>query len=235
MESKWWEYYAVRYFVGTVVGAMAVATLVTKAPYKQAFEASEALKNSGFLSFSLIAALGLAFCYIASSPVLVIHATRAHLQLTAPSRHHRTFVIAFGGFLALLVIGLTQLLKAHICLSLGLGLVLATQYALISSALLSKFSLIDSFYRRIASVRAVGGTNSTGEIAEFVTSYRHLREHGNAFMIIVLEILLAVVLHSINTGTQAAVLLAIWILPATISWLIGTVLEIRLTTNRTMP
>lgn len=27
MENKWWEYYTVRYFVGTVVGALLVAAL----------------------------------------------------------------------------------------------------------------------------------------------------------------------------------------------------------------
>lgn len=76
-DSHWWEFYGVRYAQGTVVGAMIVFFL---------FSQNEALKKLLFLPADpkdfgmphliLLAVYGLAYCYIASAPILIMHAGR---------------------------------------------------------------------------------------------------------------------------------------------------------------
>jgi hypothetical protein len=63
---------------------------------------------------------------------------------------------------------------------------------------------------------------------QYVESYRHLREHANAFSIILMEIVLAFVLASLP-GRMWAVLVLVWIAPASFCWLLGTELEAKLT------
>jgi hypothetical protein len=72
---------------------------------------------------------------------------------------------------------------------------------------------------------------------ELVKSYRHLREHGNSFFIVFLEIALAVVLFQTQKIVPAKptwylevawlAALAVWIAPAVFVWLISTIFERR--------
>jgi hypothetical protein len=62
-------------------------------------------------------------------------------------------------------------------------------------------------------------------ISEYVESYRHLREHGNAFGIILSELFLARLLTWFNFSLWV---LVIWSIVGFISWIAGTYLEIRL-------
>jgi hypothetical protein len=92
-------------------------------------------------------------------------------------------------------------------------------------------------YKKLATVRArvsyLDRDNITIEreeikkdlhIRELVETYRHLREHGNAFGIIVLEVLFAlVIIHCKLFG------IIIWILTGVLAWIIGTYLEDKLT------
>jgi hypothetical protein len=63
---------------------------------------------------------------------------------------------------------------------------------------------------------------------QYVESYRHLREHGNAFFIVFLELLLGTALF--YSPFPWVALLALWIFPAAGVWLFGTLLE-----NRNFP
>ena len=89
------------------------------------------------------------------------------------------------------------------------------------------------FYKSLAEKRE----NATGGITD---SYRHLREHGNSFFIVLLEILMGVVLFGAGPVGQTAapctsffdnrlliylVILVLWIIPAVLVWLIGTLFE----------
>jgi hypothetical protein len=70
---------------------------------------------------------------------------------------------------------------------------------------------------------------------DFVESYRHMREHGNAVSIVVFELLLAFILWSLRpVGSvggnavlvaRAGLILAVWITPAALVWLVGSSLE----------
>lgn len=230
MENKWWEYYAVRYFVGTVLGAAAVAFL--NAEPASPFEGQLAIldsKEATFLGVGLVAALGFAFCYVASAPVLTLHATRAHLRLSAIKASPFAFVIALLMPVLVAIAMLWNFLPPIAATTSGL--VIGIESGLVFLAIFTRFSVVEKFYRELATVRAKAipeKDKSATPGLEYVTSYRHLREHGNAFLILLLEGLLAfMLLHSPSRGCAIAIL-TFWLLPAAAAWLVGTVLESRL-------
>jgi hypothetical protein len=85
---------------------------------------------------------------------------------------------------------------------------------------LAKFASVKKFYLDLGKARSVDHRRS-----EYVETYRHLREHSNAYAILVLELLLAVVLANAHTRKTLGLLLIIWLLPAVYCWFVGTLLE----------
>lgn len=234
MENKWWEYYAVRYFIGTVIGAGIVAFLngEPSSPYKGKLTLVGDSNEATFLGVGLVAALGFAYCYIASSPVLTLHAMRAHLRLSELKANG-----VRDGMILLISVVLAIWLASRIFSgveAVGVGTIIGGQFGLIGLALFTKFSVIENFYRKLAAARAAALRKQDEPLSagtEYVTSYRHLREHGNAFAIVVLEGVLAYALFLLPSATCAIYFLGIWLLPAMLSWLVGTVLEIRFAFN----
>lgn len=231
MDGKWWEYYAVRYFVGTVVGAGIVAFLNGQpgSPYEGRLTLGGDAKEATFLGVGLVAALGFAYCYIASSPVLTLHATRAHLRLSVLRLHWVSHLTCFPLAIAVAIWIAWKWLPP--LAAVGAGLVIGLQIGLVLVALLTKFSEIEKFYRGLADARSKSMRKKDEPPSagfEYVTSYRHLREHGNAFMIVILEGILAYVLFRLPSAACAFYFIAVWLLPATLAWFLGTVLESRL-------
>lgn len=223
MDNKWWEYYAVRYFVGTVIGAVIVAFLSSTPLYSSLGILKEAEK-SAFLGISLVAALGFAFCYLSSAPVLALHATRAHLRQKGKR------------LLSLTCIALSALIT-YFCLNdlpsiarAGFSLAFGIQIGLVIAVVFDRCGVLETFYRELATSRAKIWPQKDSPATpgvEYVTSYRHLREHGNAFLIVLFEGLLAYLLFSSPSLPVSALLLALWTLPAAAVWLIATALESR--------
>jgi len=61
--------------------------------------------------------------------------------------------------------------------------------------------------------------------AEYIESYRHLREHGNALLIIMMEAILSLAIGGAPSLLSCGLLVFVWILPATFAWFLGTWLE----------
>lgn len=83
--NRWWESYLVRYFLGFIVGAICVGTIVRFADVvpgslslmQSAGQAVENESKYGITAIIIgISLLGLAYCYIASTPITVLHAGR---------------------------------------------------------------------------------------------------------------------------------------------------------------
>jgi len=109
--SRWWEDYFVRYFVGTVIGAVVVVVLashLTDSDLKPIFlDLLLDPKVASAKSLIVIAALGLAYCYIASAPMMVLHATRGQLfKETPPWFTWRFWTVVIGLFVALCLDGI---------------------------------------------------------------------------------------------------------------------------------
>ena len=243
--TRWWDYYVVRYLVGTVVGAAIVVFLngYTLSPFANFFDlASEDTGEFGklFANITLYSSVGFAFCYIASAPILTLHATRTYLQVSQLKKHRFTWLM---GAIAIVVSTIVV-----VCTSLCLNktmlqyvqywpiifyIVVGIQVLLLTVMFWDRCREIKSFYRGLAHARTGANAFNTTKISEYVESYRHLREHGNAFLIILFEFVLAyVLLNSSGEPIEVMLIVAVWIFPAGICWLIGTILEWRLVKKR---
>lgn len=235
--SRWWEYYAVRYFIGTVIGAIAVVAFneVSASPMRGTlFPALSNFKDAGAQHILVILALGLTYCYIASAPILALHALRGEIEFTGRKKFTVSSLLFGACFIALATVGCLALNVVSGTLGFWAMLlvagVLALQIALLISAFTGNFSRVVSYYSELSKARA--STDPTTR--EYVESYRHLREHGNAFAIALLEVCLAVAIISAPTIPKLVVLVFLWVTPAAFVWIIGTVLESRLS-NLTSP
>lgn len=229
--NRWWEYYFLRYFVGTVVGSMAVVFL-TKFPGSH-FSGLPltAIKDSsdlGIKNVTVLAALGFAYCYIASAPMLLLHATRAQLLLT-PLRTRLKFWATTSASIVVLYFALLKPLSISFWSYQSSALIVflvivGLQVGVIGAACWNRFEAITSFYLELARKRA----DEKEWVAEYVESYRHLREHGNAFSILFLEFALGLLLVGAPRLRIAVLATVLWIFPSTLSWCIGTLLESKL-------
>lgn len=240
---RWWEFYFIRYAMGTVVGAIVVYSICMSNESLRPFLLEVGALNAGKIDVSdairldgtqvtVLAAYGLVFCYIASSPILVFHAGRFMLA-PRPSKSGAVWlaaslIVALGVFiwvwLALPVLGSLE----RLCLSMGcfVATAIVSLELFVGVRTLRNTDKLYQFYGALAQRRekSIGG---------FTDSYRHLREHGNSFFIVLLEIVLGVTIltaSQVGLSSKSAALLSasvvvIWILPAVLVWLIATLLE----------
>lgn len=176
----YWNYYLLRYGVPSIVGGYIVILLIEQnaVPCCLVPQSLYAMAYKGLNIESAIIFwfLGLAYCYIASAPILLIHALRG------------------------------------ICSSEG------TVY---------------SFYVKLSGARSHGlhdKDKKGNKDSEYVESYRHLREHGNAFAIIFFEVFLAVLLFWCGPCDCKFIIiyLFLWIMMGAIVWIIATYLEFQI-------
>jgi hypothetical protein len=229
--NRWWEYYLLRYSVGTVAGAVAIVFLAKFPGSSLHRSGSAAIKDFGSLEIkdmTALAALGFAYCYLASAPMLLLHATRAQIGPNL-SRAKWIFWLITAGAIAFVYLVTTYCLSipwwsypaAGLLVFLG---VVGSQVAVIVRAHWDGFETISLFYRNLAKARAIRAAS----VADYVQSYRHLREHGNALSILALEFALTFVLYSAPRLLVGALVMVFWFLPSTYSWIIGSILEAKL-------
>jgi hypothetical protein len=226
--NRWWEVYIIRYFVGTVIGGAVLLFLNNSSTSLLRTLLMPGITDISKLDMQLLillGAMGLAFCYISSAPVLVLHASRA-----AFLRSNRgIFNWIFG-----CIVGLIFLIGAGfyiwssfqlviISSSLALALVISLQVVPLVFSLKDDGELTHKYYEKLTKARIRG----TAEHQEYKESYRHLREHGNAFLILFFEIVFGIVLAGSPSAAIATIALILWILPAAIVWFSGSVLEYR--------
>jgi hypothetical protein len=226
--NRWWEYYFLRYFVGTVAGAVIVAFLFrspSSSLYNSDLSVTKDFGGFGIKEISGLAALGFAYCYAASAPMLLLHATRSQFgRYSTRARWAFWLVTAAVTVVAYFLVARWMSLgwwgRQGAALFLFLVIFLV-QIAKIVSAHIDRLKTIGDFYRSLAKVRAMDAP----WVSEYVESYRHLREHGNAVSILVLEIVLGFVLLSARGLASAVAIVVLWLLPSAYSWLIGSALE----------
>ena len=80
LNTRWWESYLVRYFIGFIVGVGCVATIasqfVTAQSLGNLISVSKDGKPDWSVIFWMLSLAGLGYCYIASTPITVLHAGR---------------------------------------------------------------------------------------------------------------------------------------------------------------
>lgn len=226
--ARWWETYLVRYITGSVVGAVIVYVVLWKAGL-DLIPCFDEIKNSNLL---VLLALGFAYCYLASAPIALLHAMRSMFDKTGGidvSKTNVGLLLAFVVILStLLAWGTYQYLWG---LTVCVGLLLCYVYFLAVNSFRKRKSdekgnQWQFWYHKLAISREKGAK-------EFIESYRHLREHGNAFFIVILEIALAIPLFmivslSINMEMKIGIMLTVtlvWLSTGMVCWMLGNTLE----------
>lgn len=185
----------------------------------------------------LLWAYGIAFCYIASAPILVMHAGRGLLfkSTTNPNPHknslvHIAILIASVALIAALTFWKSpEKYELDYCLvSVVFSLIIGMQLILLAKILFFRWESTIQYMVSIINKR------KQNRNFEFVETYRHMREHGNAFFIVFFQIALASIIfllskddklsHDETIATLSLILLA-WISPAMIIWLFANKIE----------
>lgn len=243
--NRWWEFYGIRYAQGTVLGAIIVYFLFSSNP----FTIKLLFLPSIFSSFkvyhiALYAAYGLTYCYISSAPILVFHACRGYILKKTKIESNFLHIIVFMTVVYYFLIWLFHknmlICNAsinYISLSIFiLNCIVTYQIIIINNSSYDNFKCINEYYDNLILERNKNYNYS------YVESYKHLREHGNSFAIVIFEIYLAIILYTIISNTRASnyksfaihilIILFIWILPAAFVWFIGTKMEQHLIKNK---
>jgi hypothetical protein len=232
-KSRWWDHYYVRYFVGSVFAV----------PLMLALSKSEALKllvdaigNSKLLNATVLGAAGLAFCYVASAPILLLHATRAHRSNANRARAQvgwGTSFFAIGTMALVIALGacIVHGVAKPIENPTWLGFIPFLAVAITQGALILRTpkATIVEFYRHLAVERAHDPKQELGrKRREYIQSYRDMREHGNALLILVMEGVLTAALLQANNLAILLAMLVLWVMPAAFVWFVATDLEAHL-------
>lgn len=236
-DSHWWEFYGVRYAQGTVVGAMIVFFL---------FSQNEALKKLLFLPTDpkdfgmphliLLAVYGLAYCYIASAPILIMHAGRGLLFKSQTNlnpnrgRMSRVLWVLAPSFLAsaiYFVINTPHKTIESLAVFMFVMLIML-QVQIVWSIFRTSWQETINYYLAIVEKR------SEHKDSGYVESYKHIREHGNSFLIVAFQFFLAFpIFMFVSQPTIASedairhllIIVLAWVLPAATIWFFGNKLE----------
>jgi len=235
--SRFWEFYAVRYSIGAVLGALILFLLVKKNQSLSDFVFIKAGEPIDLIEVGIFLALGLLYAYLSSAPMLVLHAGRFLIPKGSNSASKSLTFILLNLITPIAFYYFSTIPSAPtlaICPFVFLAsLVLSGQGAIIFNCH-SKRSELFAFYKNLSINRsyAKGG---------FVDSYRHMREHGNAFAIVLFEIVLAMLMFATtvymtiqNNGyspdtfelaTYLGIVIMVWITPAALIWLVACYIE----------
>lgn len=235
--SRWWEFYFVRYSTGTVIGGIIFYFLCITNPILKTMLLGKEVSINGSL-LALYAAYGLTFCYIASAPILVMHTGRFLFIFTYRK-------ISLTSICSLVVPPMLITISYCIIQSNGIfALNLYTAAVLLLSFIIwvQIYFIILIFWKQkdlLFFYQELSKKRSTKD--NFVESYKHLREHGNSFLIIVFEFFFGAILYIfgnyhipniqtcsmdiVENITPYVTIFLIWIAPAALVWFIGAMLE----------
>ena len=243
MDKRWWEFYALRYALGSVMGIFILlyifiqTDIATKFGLNRlAFLIPKDPKDLSFVHLVILGVCGLAYCYLSSAPMLVFHALRVNVFKS--SSHQSSFwiglvlvtiVISLAITAFLVYIGNTSLDKLE-WRQIIYFFILST-FSFSFTATLSIWGIINSnflivdFYKKLAEKRQKN--------LDYVESYRHLREHANAFALVLCEIFFCLLLvtglkisGSVNFAPSFVIL---WLFGPALIWLVANGLESELT------
>lgn len=264
-DNRWWENYAVRYLLPTLTGMLFLRwlQLTTKGFFSPILPPAGDLagptpfKDLGMPELLVWAGAGFAFAYVASLPILVFHATRS-LEANGLRKPRRLSpsTITTGLLCATIALALAR----HFCDGWPglpfIALLIAGAFCLaqrrrIKAASLGRIPAVE-YARALARKRASASEASERWVDEYVTSYRHLREHGNAAFILLLQAILCTLVYicltavpgyerwtwdTMHEGQWMAfaicfLLLVLWIAPAVSVHQLSQKLEAHLTAGR---
>ncbi|WP_141113084.1 hypothetical protein [Chromobacterium haemolyticum] len=229
-KSNWWEGYIIRYSLGTLVGSLICWFLVSNLAETSQVRLFVFSKET-VVNYVIIAFMGLTFCYIASAPMLVLHVSRYQERKKSFGRCFDRFVFfalfswlaLAGGVLYFCGYFDVELTWHQVKLISILGVVVLV-LIVVQMGMQPKseedIAHVFDFYDKLSFLRFY-------TFSDIMTSYRHMREHGNAYAVLLLELLLGFTLWlalKLHIYLVPMVVVA-WVSPAAYSWQVGTNIE----------
>ncbi len=247
---RWWETYLVRYITGSVVGAVIVYALLKQIGI-DLIPCFDDIKSTNMI---VLGVLGFAYCYLASAPITLLHAVRETYARSGNTKlSKQNTKLNFWGQLKQVNWIFLGLLFITFVISAGVGILVFKPlwqiYAAVGMALFTFYAITlrlylkansgdewQRWYFRLAKSRV---DKSVGR-QEIIESYRHLREHGNAFLIVIMELFLGFLLFSVarmltmsdaNKEAQVALIglmvfaLIYWVMAGAVCWFLANKLE----------
>lgn len=253
--TPFWANYLVRYIGGTFVGIVCLGSMLVLNPQVDANsprikDLFEALGNdASWLVIALIIGIGFTFSYIASAPIYVLHLLRRFLYLTSDDEESdqpassKSSISAYVNVVVVCFFVVTMLLaifyqanesgvEINFVLQLGASLLFLVILLVQLIPIMKLFSFngnmqkaFEDFYYQLADKRVPPGKNARRHLQDYAESYRHLREHGNASLIVICNILLAIIVSVAANMQVVAGIIVLWVIPASIGWFAATLLE----------
>lgn len=169
--QRWWEGYLVRYFLGFIVGIICIITIGIQTILNLENESIEKISipignqsaqniELGFTPIAIaLALLGIAYCYIASTPITVLHSTR--MMKTWFHRHSRSFWMAWSLTLAFRsLLSLAYIDYAGTVLWLWLGLLISSSLLSLSSQIFGTLGINDRIKGRQLAYNIILGSST---------------------------------------------------------------------------
>lgn len=224
--SNWWEGYIIRYSLGCLIGAIICWYLVDLDHQSPAFNFINT--KDEIIKYAIVLLMGLAYSFISSSPMLVLHITR---PLKDSKNNNQLFIKSCTAIALLIFIVLffsnyfdhaaLSIHQAKLILFFSIPLLLIIYFQ--TRRLPENDESIEkifNYYDKLSLLRFYTFT-------DIMTSYKHIREHGNSYCLVGLEILLGLILLSASKVEFYLIptVVLIWISPAAYAWKIGTKIE----------
>lgn len=247
MGNRFWEFYLIRYLAGTIFGALILFILVinyqnemNQAYFPKAHKDDSKPDLSYFYSLLFETTRDIDI----NELDLTIGGNKVELQ--------KVEALTGSGEIRLKTDGLTVLAAIIIAVFGFLYMYIASMLILILHAVrliiypgMRKFKALSKlyyFYVELSRLRSERDRKATGKgkessdewqgsrhLSEYIESYRHLREHGNAFAILLSEIVFAFWLVICSFSVWSVI---VWVAAGSIAWFIGSYLEIRMVKER---
>lgn len=243
-ENRWWENYLVRYLVPSIAGMFILMWLNKNAGCKLeeylpmlAFEKSKDFNTANLVCWLLFGTL---YCYIASYPILVFHAVRVKFFIKKALLFFMILVFIFILTFVSILTGLHSYLTKESQLIFGLvvGFILLS-FSIFQIIVLYKTINSEGYSYTAHLTNAKNpdpeySVKNSSYIKDITDSYKHLREHGNTALIVLLEIFLAFILYfalriekenELMDFSLVCITLIIWIIPSALVYFYGHFLE----------
>ncbi|MCH5276824.1 MAG: hypothetical protein J1E80_03195 [Desulfovibrionaceae bacterium] len=261
-KNHWWESYIIRYALGAIIGSICVyfllnniyITIDDKCGQHNTISSCEnniercikllnvALLNGnlndndlGIPQYILLLIYGLCFSYVASAPGLVFHVMRykickKYLKLFG-NKSNKTTIYSIKILIFLLIflssVGYSYFFYFDTWFFIISILIFGWLFVVQAHYLINTPIYLIQFYHDLKKAR-------DGNIID-KESYQHLREHGNAFLIIIFEAFLTAFLYDLYlifcNYRYLLMALIVWILPAAFVYLIAYTLEFQMVYN----
>lgn len=232
---RWWEYYLVRYLLGNIVGAVIVGSYLKMPGQNLWVEWGLQLDSSRTLI--ILGVLGFAYCYIASLPILVFHAGRNLIIKKGDKKMNWLFFSPLWISIITIIISLI-IVSSEIKNYLNKLNFTWIDVCCYGGCVFSILTIICDWVIACKIIEIKNNNKETGfqflkkiskrriENKDFRESYSHLREHGNAFFVVLFELILLPIFLLIEYKFLPLII-ALWIMPAALIWWYATWLEIR--------